>query len=170
MCFFAEWLRSFTAFVFCVRCASDCITSNSNWITVMLSERPPLCACLSCIPSHVKQPRYTTALERGAEVSVFLPACRPVCWPACLSVCLSVRLSACLPVCQFACHLACLPACLSVLSYVCLCAGVVVAQCKVSGPVSAAVAFDHQHRLVFVATLSAQLQAFHVSGDHLSLW
>ncbi len=54
--------------------------------------------------------------------------------------------------------------------YVCLCAGDVVAQCKVSGPVSAAVAFDHQHRLVFVATLSGQLQAFLVSDHHLSLW
>ncbi|DBA85609.1 TPA: hypothetical protein ACH3X1_005188 [Trebouxia sp. C0004] len=52
----------------------------------------------------------------------------------------------------------------------CANAGVVVAQCKVSGPVSAAVAFNHHHRLVFVATLSGQLQAFHVSSHHLSLW
>ena len=77
---------------------------------------------------------------------------RSICLPACLSVCLSVRPSVCLYVC------------LSV------CVGDVVAQCMVSGPVSAAVAFDHQHRLVFAATLSGQLQAFHVSGDHLSLW
>ena len=45
-----------------------------------------------------------------------------------------------------------------------------MAQCMVSGPVSAAVAFDHHHYLVLVATLSAQLQAFAVSGDHFSLW
>ncbi|KAL0042895.1 hypothetical protein WJX79_002928 [Trebouxia sp. C0005] len=54
--------------------------------------------------------------------------------------------------------------------FACTSEGVVLAQCKVSGPVSAAVALDHPHCLVYVATLSAQLQAFHVSDDHFSLW
>ena len=51
----------------------------------------------------------------------------------------------------------------------CLGAGQVAMQHEVSGPVSAAVTFHHQYRLVLVAALSGLLQAFHVSLNQSSL-
>ena len=48
---------------------------------------------------------------------------------------------------------------------VCVVTGSVVASHQVSGPVSAAVAVAHAERLILVANLTGELQAFHAAQD-----